>query len=269
MFVYNSGATYLLSAILQRLTGEKLLDYLRPRLFEPLGASEATWQVSSEGITIGGWGLSLNTESLASLRATVAAARRVGGQATGPGRVVRGRDVEAGPQRQRGESRLASGLRLPVLARPAQHLPRRRRVRPVLPVFPEYDAALIVTSATFDMQAILDTVWDTCCPRSKARRSPGRCGPRNWSSAAERSRAARGDGRTYRFARNDAGLTAVRLDPEGTGTFTFAAVEDGSDETHELVCAAGDWREQPQSRRPPRRRSPSLANESSAVPTAR
>ncbi|HZX05827.1 serine hydrolase, partial [Kribbella sp.] len=65
LFVYNSGATYMLSAILQRLTGENLLDYLRPRLFEPLGATEATWQVSKEGITVGGWGLSLNTESLA------------------------------------------------------------------------------------------------------------------------------------------------------------------------------------------------------------
>jgi len=65
VFVYNSGATYMLSAILQRLTGERLLDYLRPRLFEPLGATEATWQVSREGITVGGWGLSINTESLA------------------------------------------------------------------------------------------------------------------------------------------------------------------------------------------------------------
>ena len=48
VFVYNSGATYILSAIVQRLTGERLLDYLRPRLFEPLGATEATWQVSKE-----------------------------------------------------------------------------------------------------------------------------------------------------------------------------------------------------------------------------
>lgn len=46
VFVYNSGATYMLSAILQRLTGERLFDYLKPRLFEPLGITEATWQVS-------------------------------------------------------------------------------------------------------------------------------------------------------------------------------------------------------------------------------
>src|SRR5205085_9564502 len=36
-FVYNSAATYMLSAIVQKLTGVTVLDYLRPRLFDPLG----------------------------------------------------------------------------------------------------------------------------------------------------------------------------------------------------------------------------------------
>ena len=34
-FLYNTGATYMLSAIIQRLTGGTLLDYLRPRLLTP------------------------------------------------------------------------------------------------------------------------------------------------------------------------------------------------------------------------------------------
>jgi len=36
-FMYNSGATYMLSAIVQHVTGQKIIDYLKPRLFEPLG----------------------------------------------------------------------------------------------------------------------------------------------------------------------------------------------------------------------------------------
>ncbi|TFC75850.1 class C beta-lactamase-related serine hydrolase [Cryobacterium cheniae] len=64
-FVYNSGASYLLSAILQRLTGERLFDYLTPRLFEPLGIVGATWETCPRGIDAGGWGLSLTTEQLA------------------------------------------------------------------------------------------------------------------------------------------------------------------------------------------------------------
>ena len=64
-YVYNSGASYLLSAILQRLTGERLLDYLTPRLFEPLGMRSASWQSCPRGIDAGGWGLSITTEDLA------------------------------------------------------------------------------------------------------------------------------------------------------------------------------------------------------------
>ncbi|CAN5352986.1 hypothetical protein BH11ACT5_BH11ACT5_12500 [soil metagenome] len=65
VFVYNSGATYLLSAIITKLTGLGLLEYLEPRLLAQLGIEGATWQESPEGIATGGWGLSLTTEQLA------------------------------------------------------------------------------------------------------------------------------------------------------------------------------------------------------------
>ncbi|REE85145.1 CubicO group peptidase (beta-lactamase class C family) [Paenibacillus taihuensis] len=64
-FVYNSGATYMLSAILQKVSGVKLLDYLRPRLLDPLGITEGTWESCPRGIHTGGWGLMLTTESIA------------------------------------------------------------------------------------------------------------------------------------------------------------------------------------------------------------
>ena len=65
VFVYNSGATYLLSVIITRLTGAGLLEYLEPRLLAPLGIEGATWQESPEGAATGGWGLSITTEQLA------------------------------------------------------------------------------------------------------------------------------------------------------------------------------------------------------------
>lgn len=64
-FVYNSGATYLLSAILTRVTGRRLLDYLKPRLFAPLGIRSPTWEQCPRGIDTGGWGLALTTEQIA------------------------------------------------------------------------------------------------------------------------------------------------------------------------------------------------------------
>jgi CubicO group peptidase (beta-lactamase class C family) len=64
-FLYNSGATYMCSAIVQKVSGQKVIDYLRPRLFEPLGIEGMTWETCPRGINTGGWGLSVQTESLA------------------------------------------------------------------------------------------------------------------------------------------------------------------------------------------------------------
>ncbi len=64
-FLYNSGATYMQSAILQKTTGKTALEWLTPRLFKPLGIEGATWDVCPKGINTGGWGLRLKTEDLA------------------------------------------------------------------------------------------------------------------------------------------------------------------------------------------------------------
>ncbi len=64
-FQYNTPATYMLSAILQKVTGEKLVDYLKPRLWEPLGIETPRWDESPQGISIGGYGLFLRTEDIA------------------------------------------------------------------------------------------------------------------------------------------------------------------------------------------------------------
>jgi len=64
-FLYNSVATYMLSAIVQKVTGQKIIDYLKPRLFQPLGIEGIDWEVDSEGINAGGWGLRLKTEDMA------------------------------------------------------------------------------------------------------------------------------------------------------------------------------------------------------------
>ncbi|GAB4520122.1 MAG: hypothetical protein OHK0046_29900 [Anaerolineae bacterium] len=64
-FLYNTGATYMLSAIVQKVTGTALVEYLEPRLFTPLGITNATWDDSPQGINLGGIGLNLKTEDVA------------------------------------------------------------------------------------------------------------------------------------------------------------------------------------------------------------
>lgn len=64
-FLYNSLATYMLSAIVQKVTGEKIIDYLTTRLFKPLGIEGMDWETDPKGINTGGWGLRLKTEDMA------------------------------------------------------------------------------------------------------------------------------------------------------------------------------------------------------------
>ena len=66
-YCYNSMGTYMLSAIVQKVTGQKIVDYLQPRLFDPLGIEAPRWEESPQGINCGGWGLYLKTEDLAKM----------------------------------------------------------------------------------------------------------------------------------------------------------------------------------------------------------
>ena len=66
-FDYNSMNSYMLSAIVTKRTGETLYQYLKPRLFDPLGIDEVFWETSPEGYTKGGWGMFLKPEDAAKL----------------------------------------------------------------------------------------------------------------------------------------------------------------------------------------------------------
>jgi len=65
IFLYNTPASYMLSAIVQKATGQKESEYLQSRLFTPLGIGTPRWETSPEGISIGGYGLWLRTEDIA------------------------------------------------------------------------------------------------------------------------------------------------------------------------------------------------------------
>lgn len=64
-FLYDTGATFMLSAIVQKQVGMPLDVYLKPRLFDTLGIRNYDWIKSPEGICAGGFGLRVNTEAIA------------------------------------------------------------------------------------------------------------------------------------------------------------------------------------------------------------
>ncbi|CAL9326685.1 serine hydrolase domain-containing protein [Streptomyces sp. SudanB52_2052] len=67
VFAYNQPTTYTLAAIVQRVTGQSLTAYLRPRLLDPLGIGEVFWQQGSTGRELGFSGLHATTDAVARL----------------------------------------------------------------------------------------------------------------------------------------------------------------------------------------------------------
>lgn len=65
VFDYDTGATYMLAALIQRTTGLSVRDFLQAELFNPLGIENVTWPSCCRGITIGGSGLMLSTSEMA------------------------------------------------------------------------------------------------------------------------------------------------------------------------------------------------------------
>jgi CubicO group peptidase (beta-lactamase class C family) len=66
-FLYNSGASYLLSSIVSRLAGRPASDLAAERLFTPLGIDLFDWPAGPEGVTTGWGNLRLRPQDLAKL----------------------------------------------------------------------------------------------------------------------------------------------------------------------------------------------------------
>jgi hypothetical protein len=124
-FVYNSGATYMLSAILQRLTGTTMLDYLRPRPRSAgyRGGDLGDLPARDQHRRLGPQHHDCRYRPL---RPALLAGRRLGRAATPAARLGRGGERGAHRQQQSPERqpRLDAGLRLPVLALPPRRLSR-------------------------------------------------------------------------------------------------------------------------------------------------
>ncbi len=162
-FLYNSGATYLLSCIVQQVSRQSVLDYLTPRLFEPLGISGMTWETCPRGINTGGWGLSLTTEDLAKFgqfylqkgswdgRQLLSAAWIADASSA---------QVRADPEeREKEPSDWGQGYGYQFWRCQNNAYRGDGAFGQYCIVMPDQDAVLAITSQTPDMQKVLDRVW--------------------------------------------------------------------------------------------------------------
>lgn len=169
-FLYNSMASYMLSAIVTKVTGEKVIDYLKPRLFEPLGISGIDWETDPAGNNTGGWGLRLHTEDMAKfgqlfLQDGVWEGRRLlpeGWVAEASSSKIL-QDPKA-PAEQRAKSDWNQGYCYQMWRCRHNAFRCDGAFGQYIVMMPEQDAVLVITSQTGNMQGILDLAWDRLLP---------------------------------------------------------------------------------------------------------
>ncbi len=163
-FRYNTPATYMQSAIVQQVTGQTVLEYLKPRLFAPLGIADPVWDTSPQGISIGGYGLNLRTEDIAKFGQLYLQQGNWQGKQLIPAEWIAqatSKQVSNGSDPQRDWDQ-GYGFQF-WRCRYGAYRGDGKDGQFCL-VLPEQDAVIAITANTGDMQAELNVVWDKILP---------------------------------------------------------------------------------------------------------
>ncbi len=174
-FGYNSLASYMLSAILSRVTGEDMIDYLYPRLFRPLGIVGVTTQRSPQGIPTGGWGMYLKTEDMAKMGQFFLQRGRWNGKQLLPESwfdEATAAQIGSLPPFQRKEDLKVTPLESDALYGYGYQmwLCRNHALRAdgangqFIVILPNKDTVVVTTAHVPDMQNILDLIWEYLYP---------------------------------------------------------------------------------------------------------
>src|ERR1043166_4180026 len=171
-FLYNSPATYMLSAIVQKVTGMTVLEYLRPRLFEPLGFKDPTWVSSPQGISAGAYGLSVRTEEIARFGEVYLQKGMWNGKQLLPATWIA---QATSVQTSTGSAPLSDwdqGYGYQFWRSRHNSFRGAGAFGQFCMVIPELDAVVAITSGTRNMQQVMNLVWDKLLPAMK----PGQIG---------------------------------------------------------------------------------------------
>ncbi len=248
-FLYNTPATFMQSAIVQKATGEKLIDYLGPRLFAPLGIEGATWEESPEGMSVGGFGLSVRTGDIATF-----------GQMLLQKGTWEGRQIVPAAWVEEATSRQVANGSNPDSDWDQGYGYQFWRCRhgafrgdgafgQYCIVLPEEDAVVAITSGTRDMQRVLDIVWEKLLPAFRRVPLPaddaaaGRLAAKLAALQVPLPPAgavpAKVSGKLFTFGENGASLETVTIVP---GTDGDAVVFRTAGKEHRIECGRGAWR---------------------------
>jgi hypothetical protein len=239
----------MLSAIVQKATGMTVLDYLRPRLFEPLSIENPTWETSPQGISAGGFGLSVRTEDIARFGQLYLQKGRWQGKPLLPAAWVEEATARQTSNGSNPNSDWEQGYGYQFWR--CRHGAYRGdgAFGQFCVVLPEEDAVIAITSGTRDMQGVLNIVWDKLLPALKPSPLPADDDARKKLEATlsrlallpqdgSASAYPGASGKTYVFPANDRKLETLALESEGEAV-TLVARLGGTE--RRVVCKRGAW----------------------------
>jgi CubicO group peptidase (beta-lactamase class C family) len=163
VFAYSQPCTYTLASIIQRNAGMPLTEYLRPRLFDPLGIGPVGWQTWPPGRQQGFSGLFARTEDIAKLGLLYLQGGRWDGRQLLPADWVAEATAKQvdNSERENPDWRQGYGFQFWM----ARHGYRGDGAfGQFCVVLPEQDTVVAITAATWDMQAVLDALWEHLLP---------------------------------------------------------------------------------------------------------
>jgi hypothetical protein len=241
----------MLSAIVQKATGQTVLDYLKPRLFEPLGIEHPTWEASPQGITVGGYGLSIRTEDIARFGQLYLQKGKWNGKQLVPESWVKAATARQTSNGSNPQSDWDQGYGYQFWR--CRHGVYRGdgAFGQYCIVLPEQDAVIAITSGVRDMQAVLNLVWDKLLPALKP--SPLAANEEAQKKLAQQLKglslrlpmgsasAPKVSGKKYEFPANDQKLESIALLSDGEdGSVTLITHFNGAESR--IVCGRGAWR---------------------------
>jgi CubicO group peptidase (beta-lactamase class C family) len=175
-FQYNTMGAYTLSAIVTKATGQTTLEFLKPRLFEPLGIENPEWAASPEGNSLGGYGLKLRTEDIAKFGQLYLQKGNWHGRQLIPQTWVEQATSKQVPNDQESHSKMGVDWQQGYgfqFWRCTHHAFRGDGAAGQLcVVIPDKDAVIAITADTGNMQGELNVIWDHLLPALQAEALP-------------------------------------------------------------------------------------------------
>ena len=166
-FQYNTPGSHMLSAIVTKATGQTVLEYLKPRLFEPLGIEVTRWDAHPDGNTLGGYGLFLRTEDIAKFGQLYLQKGKWDGKQILPRQWVEQATSKQVANDRKGTADWTQGYGYQFWMSRHNAYRGDGKDGQFCVVIPEKDVVVAVTALTGDMQKELNVVWDKLLPALK------------------------------------------------------------------------------------------------------